>query len=373
MANTKKVEKMAVFRLEKGKLTTGEVWQYGGSTITTFTGAIAIPYTDVEVGGMKTVFEDESVESHAFKSDSVKAMLGADLGGLQGNMKYIGMDRLQYWAFGYEDGGSSPQDLGDGVYSHVFELDKHDRHFAPYRTAEQTAGDYHANDRKNRFALLGLNMGPQNHRYPFLACNGFEFASSAGGPLTFNYKGVARSEDRGAYSVTSCTYATGITGGTNMVMHHHLTAQLGESGSLATIGVKDVSISVDAPLTRDQDSVSGLYTKENELEGKYTVGVNITLSRHSADTWKAFRDNHTALCLSLVWSSGSYQFGLYFPSVKITESPTTGDNVANETLTVECYNSDTNPFTIGSHNLIQKGPVFCYVKNNNDTNEMRRE
>jgi hypothetical protein len=89
MANTKKVEKMAVFRLEKGKLTTGEVWQYGGSTITTFTGAIAIPYTDVEVGGMKTVFEDESVESHAFKSDSVKAMLGADLGGLQGNMKYI--------------------------------------------------------------------------------------------------------------------------------------------------------------------------------------------------------------------------------------------------------------------------------------------
>ena len=200
MATTKKLESIAALRLELGKAIGDTLWAYNGGTVISLGAGHAIPYTNISVNGKNDLFEDESIDAVAQKDVPVQTGIKAPLDSWEGNVRYVGMDRLLYWMFGYEDGGSSPQDLTGGIYSHLFELDKYERHLTSYRTAEQTDPAYASTDRKNRFAMLGVKKGTNDYRFPYLLCGGFGFSSSAGNPLTWNAKGQALKEERADYS-----------------------------------------------------------------------------------------------------------------------------------------------------------------------------
>lgn len=379
MSITKKHELLGAFRLEMGKLcgTVNPSWAYNGSTVNALTTGHAIPFTQMSVQGAIDLLKDESIDGRAFSAPDVLKRVHAPLENLSTNMRYIGMDRLLYWMFGYEDGGSSPQDLGGSVYSHLFELDAMEREIANYRTAEQTAGDYNVLDQKNRFGVLGLKRGPNDCRYPFILCGGFTFSSKAGDFLTINgIKGEALREDRGNYSSSGWTFPAGLAGTDYDIQHKDLTLSLGVAGALVELGVSDFSASVEIPLFIDQDSESGLYNAMPVLSGQYGLKVAITIARHSVDTYLAYRESFTQLAMKAVYASGDYEAGLYFPALKISEASVGEEDVARHPIVFETGPQPaSNPFTteLGDHDLIQNGPMFCIVKNNNSVNEMRRE
>lgn len=377
MATTKKRESIAAFRLELGvNLTTvGAASLFGGTTIQELGAGHAFPYIEISPDQSVDTIADTSVDGAAFTDVPQQAHIWAPCDNMTVEPRYIGMDRLLYWMFGYEDGGSSPQDLTGGIYSHLFELDSHERGLTAYRTAEQTALDYDAADFKNRYGVLALKRATNDHRYPFIICTGFTFSSEAGQPLKLTIRGLAWREDRGDYDSASWTFPAGMVGSENMILHRHFTVSLGESGSLVDIGVRKFEVSCDIPMTNDQDTESGLYSREHEMEGNYDVKCSIELSRHSVDTYLAARDAWTTLCAKFVATMDDYEFGLYLPELKLPDAKITADEVASHPLTFSAGYTSTNPFSteIGDHDLIQNGPLFCIANNNNDTNEMRRE
>lgn len=377
MALTKKIESVAAFRVELGKGigATVHTWDWNGSTVSALGAGHGIPILSGQHKGMVDTVDDDSIEGVAFRDLPVQSGIGANVEGVELNMRYDGLDRLLYWCFGYEDGGSSPQDLTGGIYSHLFELDRHEREDAAYRTDEDTAVDYSIYDRKNRFGVFARKMGTNDYRYPFLLCNGFGFSSSTQEPLKMTVKGVALREDRGDYSSSTWTIPALLAGSDNIIMHHDLTLSLGVAGSLVALGIKDISVNCDIPLDIDRDSESGLYISKPILNGKYNVTLSMTIARHSVDTYLAYRDAHTKCALKAEWISDSKMFGLYFPEVYLPDVSVTEDDVARIAITFATGKPSTTPFSTetGDHDLIQNGDFFCMTKNTNDTNEMRRE
>ena len=260
-------------------------------------------------------------------------------------------------------------------YFHLFELDQHERGFCVYRTAEQTAGDFLAADRKNRFATVAFKRGPNDHRYSHIICTKFGFSSTAGQKLTWNCGQIGHAENRGDHSSGTWTFPTGADLTDNDFLHRELTVSIGPSGSLVAVGVTDITIDIAMAMNPDQDTESGLNIIEPVLDGFYVVTGSITLARHSADTFLANRDAHDLLALKIVADKGDFMFGLFIPSLKISDAAISGDTVANHTLTLEIGQPATNPFTseIWGVNLIQNGPVFLIIRDQNAQNEMRRE
>lgn len=379
MSITQKKDSLAAFRLEigKGLGITYPAMSYGGNTVQALSAGHAIPHIGGSFKSVQDVIEDDSIQNVAFKDTPVMGGLSGAIDELTDNCRYVGMDRLLYWMFGYEDGGSSPQSLGGGYYSHLFELDKHERHITPYRTEEQTAGDYASTDRKNRLAIIAVKRGTNDYRYPFAMCSGFGFSSKAGSAMMWKAKALAYREDRGSYNSASWTIPTGMDLSANMILHHHITVSLGVPGALSTIAVTDFDCNVDIPLDKTQDTVSGLYPAEPVLAGPYAIQLGLTLTRHSSDTYAAWRDAGTELACKIVASSGSYGFEIYFPKLKITDTNISDDAVAKHPLTFASGPEPVagNPFSseVGSHDLIEKGNIFIITKNQNSTNEMRRE
>ena len=382
MADTKKVEQICAMRLEDGKLI-GSAWGWNGSTIQSLGANNGMPYIEKSIKITPVHGTDDSIENEAFTDLPTQLGLEAPMDNIGGIVRYnTFMDKLLYWMLGYEDGGSSPVDAGGGYYTHLFELDKHERHFTAYRTAEQTAGDYDATDRKNRAATFAFKRGPNDHRYRHVMCSGFSFSSSADdGFIRWSASGIAPREDRGDYSSGSWTYPTEAVGSSMDALHRHTTVSIKEQGgSFTDLGVSAWEVGVEIPLKFERDTESGLYLTEPVLSGKYGITASITLTRHSVDTYLAYRDDWTStkLCLKIVAATGSYQFGIYLPELRISDAFPSEEDVAKQPITFQTrpVDADTaNIFAteIGTHALIQEGNIFIITKDKNSTNEMRRE
>lgn len=377
MALTKKIESIAAFRLEMGKMagTTIPAWSFGGNSISVLGAGHGIPILSGQHKGMVDTVDDDSIEGVAFRDLPVQSGIGANVDGIELNMRYDGLDRLLYWAFGYEDGGTSPVDKTGGIYSHLFELDRNEREDTAYRSDEDQAVGQSIYDRKNRFANFARKMGTNDYRYPFLLCNGFGFSSTTQEPLKMTVKGVALREDRGNYASANWTIPALLSGSDNIIMHHDLTLSIGVAGSLVEVGIKDISVNCDIPLDIDRDSESGLYISKPILNGKYNVTLSMTIARHSVDTYLAYRDAHTKCALKAEWVSDTKMFALYFPEVYLPDVSVTEDDVARIAITFATGKPSTTPFSTETtgHSLIQNGDFFCMTKNTNNTNEMRRE
>jgi len=262
-------------------------------------------------------------------------------------------------------------------YVHVWELDKHERHFTAYRSGENTAGDADADDRKNRFATLGVKEGPSDKRYPYLLARNFTFSSKSTDFARVTAGGLAAKEERGSFNSASWAAPSGTLGSALNVRHSDFTVKIGPSGSLVAVGVSEFSIEVEIPLQVLQDTESGLFIAEPLLEGKYAVRGSITLSRHSVDTYLANRDNFDALALSIEAENDDYKIGLYLPDIRIPDSFVADGDVPPNPINFVTGEEPAggNPFSdeIGGVDLVQKGPLFLLNRNKSATNEMRRE
>ena len=456
MGTTRKALSIGAFQLEPGLDDGGSAPTDGwgdSSAIQTLGSGDALSITSMNIVGKSETAENESIDGQAFKDIPNQVQVGAQ-GSMGGDLRYRGIDKLLYWALGFERPGESPitacqftiasaltddpevddvysnnsneftitgLDLTLGVgtiyakrtsgtgsptttgdldyvsggeagddpitysattglyYSHMFELDAMDRHFAPYRAVpdEQTAGDYNVGDRKCRMATIAQKKGPNDHRYPNSMCMKFALSSQAGGSSTWTADLIAYDEDRGDYSSASWTFPAGATGSAYRILHHHWKVSLGSSGSLTDIGVTDFEIGIDIPLDVKQDTESGLYVAEPIGAAKYSITGKLSITRHSVDTYHAYRDAFTALVLKFVATNGNDQFKILMQDVVITEASTTEDDVSPIPLTF-AFGPDTNALTpfsyeLEGHTIVQDSPILIITNNANSTNEMRRE
>jgi len=380
MGVTTKIESKMAMSLEAGKLMGSTGWGFNGNTIMSLGANDAFPYLTKNIKVNPQQQPDESIEGLAFEDLPVQVGLEAPMDSLEWNVRYDGMDKLWYWLMGYEDGGSSPEDLGGGYYRKCYELDSHERHFTAYRTAEQTAGDYNADDRKNRFGTFAFALGPNDYRYHHQLCSGFSIASTADdGMVKCTAKAMGPKEGRADYSSSSWTYATALQGSSNSVLHRHLTFSVKPSGgAYVELGVSNFNVEVEIPLSIKRDCESGLYIIEPTLAGQVSVSGSFVISRHSVDTYMGYRDSWQECVIKAVYTTGSYSWGLYFPSVVLSDASLTEEDVPTHPITFNCgkepdVSSPVFSTELSSINLIQGGQMMILADNTNSTNEMRRE
>ena len=376
---TRKIEEICAMRLEAGK-GIASAWAYNGNTIQSLgTLDSAIPYISKSVKISQLLKDDESVTGAAFKDLPSQVGKEAPMDSFSGIVKYMDMNKMWYWMLGYEDGGSSPDDLGAGVKAHLYEMDRHERHFTTYRTDEQTAGDYSANDRKNRFATFAFKRGPNDHRFHHQLCTGFSFSSNADdGLVMFTAKAIGPNGERGDYDSANWTFPTYLDTANYNVLHRHCTLSISSDGgeTYTDLGVTSWDVNAEIPVDVKRDTESGLYPIEPVMGGFNTVSGSFVVSRHSVDTYLGLRDNLTECILKIVASSGSYEFGLYMPSIVINDASISEDDVPNHPISwVAGQPLVDNTFSseFGDIDVIQNGPLAILTKNTNSTNEMRRE
>jgi len=269
-------------------------------------------------------------------------------------------------------------------YAHLFELDSHERSNEPYRASnpnEQTAGDYNSADRKNRMATIGIKRGPNDHRFRDAMCKRMAFSGSAGEAIKFSYGVVAYKEERGDYSSSSWTFPSNVAGSARRALVRQLTVSLKPvGGAWVDLAISDFDVTVDMPLQIIQDTESDKYLTEPVMEGFYSVDCNLTLARHSVDTYLGYRDE-LKQCAVKIWAalgSANNEFRIYMPNLVVSDSEVTDDDVPQNTIKLASGPKDTgfDPFSLFERHgftIVQNGPIYLITTNANSTNEMRRE
>jgi hypothetical protein len=258
------------------------------------------------------------------------------------------------------------------MYEHTFELDSRERHFTSFCYPEQIAG-YSAGDKKNRMATIGIKMGTNDYRYKNSMCKKFNFKSSAAQFAQMAFDFVAHSEDRGDYSSSSWTYPAGLTASANIITHAQLRVELGTAeGSLTAVGATDVEVGFDAPLKLEQDTNSGVYLAEPQMEGKYGLTCNIVLSRYAAETWQGYRDNWTTVIGRISAEYGYYRTEFLVNSATLPEAGPDDSEIAKENLSLVVGYSATNNWSswLYGNTLVHKSPLIMRVRNLSSTNQM---
>ncbi len=94
----------------------------------------------------------------------------------------------------------------------------------------------------------------------------------------------------------------------------------------------------------DHDSNSPTYCLEPDINGFRTVGLELTLSRYSADTWADWMDNDTALQAEVSFAITDHMFQLDIPQMYITDAPHPVDNpgIIRPKITLACYRNTDN-------------------------------
>lgn len=261
------------------------------------------------------------------------------------------------------------------MYNHLYELDAHERHLTEYRLAEEIAG-YTSGDLKNRMATIGLAL-VNDMIYKNAMCSKWSISSSAGQVAKFMYDFIAYTESRGDYSSSSWTFPSGIITNTNRMSHDQFKVEVGTNeNSLYTLGISDFDVNIEIPLNKIQDTASGLYLAEPVFEGQYSLGCNLVISRHTANTYQDLMDAWTTVCVRISAVYGYYRFELLINAAKVKSPGASDDDVARENLELVPYYTtpgvSSNNFAtwLYGNTLIQKSPIILRVRDLSSINQM---
>jgi len=269
------------------------------------------------------------------------------------------------------------------MYEHLYELDSLGRHLRAYTTAEQALLTADPADRRNLMATFGKRMESYDLRYMNAICKNFSLKCSAAGIASWEGNYVAYSEARGDYSSSAWTLLTGLDQSSLIPAHFEYMFKIGESFTvpsgimtgLTEIALTEFGLNIEPPLQSIQDTVSGLTIAEPVLEGKYGLKMSATISRHSIQTYQAFRDAQTELCTHLVANSGWNMQEILIKNCRIVEAGANDDNVAAEPLNLEIgYDGGSHKFTnwLTRVTEMHESPIIFRVRDDSMYNEMLR-
>ena len=390
MATTQKHNAKMALRLQPGLLQSANEVYGGSSSAQTLGAGHQIAWDEFGLEQIQELDDDQSVESGGFEYAGNQTALKVPSNTVGGPMRYEGIEPVLLAAMGYErptpDGeedGFSPESLGSGFYSHVFEIDKHDRHNAAYRTAPDLTGitqasiSFDATDRKNRAMTIGIAYGTTDHRYKDCMATSFSISGSASDGLVKWSMGVLGfKEERADYSSSNWTLRSGNNSAQN-VLFRHLTCKLGAIASRSAVDIIDFNFNLEIPIEDMQSSESGEFITEPYLNDKYKATLELTLARHEADTWRTALETPTAQSCSFEFTSGSYGLKILFENLKITNSNISGDGLPKQKLVFQCgpQPSGGTDFSseLGNHVLVMDGPVVIHYTSKNSDNWLRLE
>ena len=267
-------------------------------------------------------------------------------------------------------------------YEHLYELDSYGRHLRSYTTAERALLTLAVNDKRNLMATLAKRMETYDLRYKNAMIKNFNLKCSAAGLASWEGSYVAYDETRGDYSSSAWTLLTGLDQSSLIPAHFEYMFKIGESftvpsgemSGLSELALSEFGLNIEPPIQTIQDTVSGLSIAEPVLEGKYSLKMNATISRHSVQTYQTFRDAQTELCAHLIANSGWDMQEIMVKNCRIVESGANEDNVAAEPLALEIgYDGGTHKFSdwLTRVTEIHESPILFRVRDDSSVNEMK--
>jgi len=388
MPTRKHLEKLSL-RLQPGLLQSATEIFGGSASAQTLTSVNQIAYDTESFTQDNELDDDRSIEGSAFENLGNQTGLKAQ-GEVTGPLRYDGLEPLILAMMGFErptgstdDAGFSPESVGGSLFSHLFELDAHDRHNAAYRTTfdldgiTQASISFDASDRKDRAVTIGLARDPNDHRYKDSMIQSFGFSGTPDDKIIkWTMSVVGEQEERADFDSDNWDFAPG-NGPAKNVLFKDLTAKLGNLASRAVVDLAGFNITVEVPLLIEQTSESDSFITEPFLQDKYKVTLELTVARHDADTFRAALEANTEQACSLEFSSGSNTFKFLFESMRLMTSPLGDEGVARQVLTFMCgpLPSGGTDFSseLGNHVLKMGGPFSIQNTSQNADNWLRKE
>jgi len=273
------------------------------------------------------------------------------------------------------------------MYEHVYELDSRGRRLRSYTAAELAVHTtLLSTDQRNLMATFGKRINEYDLRYKNSMCKSFSLKMSAAGLSQWDANYMAFTEERSTlangYSSEDWTLVSGLGDHSLVPAHFEYRFSMGttitpgtegEIVGLTEVGLTDFSFDVEVPLQSLQDTISGLGLAEPILENKYGVRCTGTISRHSAQTWQAYRDAQTKVVAHIITNQGDYMQEIMMKECTFSESGGDDSDVIQEPVALEigflASTSEWSDYLNGITELHDSPAVFR-VRDDSDVNQM---
>jgi hypothetical protein len=287
-----------------------------------------------------------------------------------------------------------PTTISIMLYEHLYELDAFERHQTDFKTTgtnrytpdvgeDTELGPLNVNgntlasgDKKCRRAIIGKRLSTGDFMFPGSMCKKFNFKSEAGKLSTISTDYIARDKEISDTDSSTWTLKSALVTNDNVIAHHNTTVSITETDTtaLSSLGVTSVDLSIEIPLSVDQDTISGLYIAEPIFEGTYVFSTNITLSRHSAATFEALRDAWTSVCIRIESMSGDEKFSLFIEQAKLASAGPDDGDISREPIDFIIGKSEVDVFTenLYGYKNINSSPVLLLVRNTDSLQYMNK-
>jgi len=224
-----------------------------------------------------------------------------------------------------------------------------------------------------RYATLAFEKQVSVWEIQGAKCKGFEISGNAQGKIQFSFdfigRKLLRTGDVGIVNSTTTFNNLTPTENPTLMAFDHLICRFGDLGSpLAAanqINISSFTFSVNNMLTDPEFATpkSGedpLYTLEPIRVAKREVSLKLTIPRYESDAvFSAFKGNTAKQC-DLKFTSGTDQFNIFLPNLRIDEpaAPVSGPEIIQSTFTLVAL--DNNNGAINGDMEFTSGDVIVY-------------
>ena len=273
------------------------------------------------------------------------------------------------------------------MYEHLFELDKSNRNFREYSTAEQSAlteDGWESGDKRNLMMTVGKRYNEYDACVRNLTCKKASWALTAGddGEAVWSCDYVGYKKEEGDYDSDDWTLQDGGETQDNSPAHYETTFSIGTTfhdenlsgGDMIEINAKSANVNIEIPVDESQSFVSGLYNQCPLLNGAYNLSWDCLIGRHDTLTYQQRLRNLTKAIVHIQSLQGYYLKEFLIKKATLKKAGADNSEIADEMLegSMDDIKPTDNPFTdwLHSHSELQDSPIVMRVVNYNPNNSM---
>jgi hypothetical protein len=278
----------------------------------------------------------------------------------------------------------------DLMYEHLYEISDDGRLFRPFSSAELTllGNQATSDDIRTCMSSLAKKFPTYLMQFDNTKCYKFNFKWS---PAKFtevacNWLGY----DQKRFKTTDPEYGDvdfdmpcPMVEANNIFAHNQTRVEFGlhsemyDGDNYTFYPVTDMSIDVEVPLQKQQDTESGLYLTDPVLSGQIAITAEATITHSKDEQFMDWRDNRTQLAMRISSVNGAYSQELLIKKLTINKSgPDMGDVSAEPLMLSVALTCGTHPFEdwlsddTNGNSEIMGSPLVLRVVNKNPYNEM---
>ena len=277
------------------------------------------------------------------------------------------------------------------MFEHTYEISDDGRAFRSFTAAELTLLGTQAtsDDIRTCMASLAKKFPKYLMRFDNTKCYkfGFKWSPAKFTEVSTNWLGYeqarVKNTETAEYNKVDFDMLCPMVEANNIYSHNQSRFEIGlasaqyNGNNFTYFPVTDMSVDVEIPLQKQQDTESGLFFSDPVLSGPITISAEATITHSKDEQFMDWRDNRTLLAARMSSVYGAYSQELLIKKFTLSQAGPDGSDVAAEplklgvSLTCGTHAFDTwMKNSAGVNTEVMGSPIVLRVVNKNPYNEM---